>query len=252
MIRGIFNTLTDPTARRDWRFNMLYTFTRWIMPKYRLQWPEMAWWEDEEFNRYLRRFNLLLGANTDRRWMLHQLTKLAQSVPGDTAECGVLEGASSYLISRAFPDRRHFAFDSFEGLSEPDATDGTRWSAKTMNCTLEKAKENLGDCPNITFLKGWIPERFKEVDNRRFCFVHIDVQLYQPTLDSVTFFYPRLNPGAVLLSDDYGFTTCPGAKRAFDEFLLDKPEKMVWLSCGSAFLIKGLAIENHRPLLTHG
>src|SRR5215471_15931913 len=158
MIRGLFNTLTNPAIRKNWRFNALLKLGRWIMPEYRFHWPEMVWWRDQQFNSYLTRFSLLGGANTDRRFMLHQLTKLAQAVPGDTAECGVLEGASSYLISRAFPDRRHFAFDSFEGLSQPGAADGTNWTPRTMASNLDQARKNLGDCPNIVFLKGWIPE----------------------------------------------------------------------------------------------
>jgi hypothetical protein len=237
MIRGIWNTLTDPSIRRDWRFNALRKFGRWIMPDYRFELPEQSWVYDAAFNTYLKRFDLLGGINCHRRWALSELTKLAQAIPGDTAECGVMGGASSFLISRAFPDRRHFGFDSFEGLSQP-ANGEAFWSAGTMACSLEQARSNLADCPNVSLLKGWIPERFSEVAGRKFCFIHIDVQLYQPTNDSLRFFYPRLTPGGVIVSDDYGYAPCAGAIRAFDEFLADKPEKMITLSSGSAFLIK--------------
>ena len=40
----------------------------------------------------------------------------------------------------------------------------------------------------IILLKGWIPSRFEEVKDKNFSFVHIDVDLYQPTLDSLNFF----------------------------------------------------------------
>jgi hypothetical protein len=64
--------------------------------------------------------------------------------------------------------------------------------------------------------------------------------LYQPTLDSVVFFYPRMNRGGLMLFDDYGFATCPGARRAIDEFFTDKPEPIIDLPTGQAFvLIKG-------------
>ena len=91
----------------------------------------------------------------------------------------------------------------------------------------------------VRLLKGWIPERFAEVADRRFAFVHVDVDLLAPTRDSVSFFYPRLNDGGILLCDDYGFTSCPGATRAIDDYLTDKPEKMIALSGGGGFLIKG-------------
>lgn len=208
------------------------------MPQYRFQWPQTAWWYDQEFNEYLERFGELRGCNADRRWTVRQLTKLAKDVPGDTAECGVLAGSSSYLICRAFTDRTHFMFDSFEGLSHPGADDGDRWRDRDLACDLETAKTKLKDCPNVSFHKGWIPERFQDVESRKFCFVHIDLQLYQPTRDSLEFFYPRMRPGGIILLDDYGFTTCPGPKRAIDEFLTGKPEQLISLSCGSAFLIR--------------
>jgi len=43
--------------------------------------------------------------------------------------------------------------------------------------------------------------------------------LYQPTLDSLDFFYPRLRQGGVIVVDDYGYTQFPGAKKSVDEFL---------------------------------
>ena len=242
MIRGLFKVLTDSSVRRNWRYLALLKVGKWLLPDYRFQWPQLAWWRDAAFNSYLERFGLLGGADSDRRWVIYQLTKLVQSLPGDTAECGVLQGSSSYLICRGLPGRAHCMFDSFEGLSTPSSTDGEHWSEKVLACDLETAKKNLSEFSNLSFHPGWIPERFKDVESRTFAFVHIDVQLYQPTRDSIEFFYPRMTRGGIIVCDDYGFAHCPGATRAIDEFLSDKPEKMISLSCGSAFLIKGLAV----------
>lgn len=237
MIRGIFNTFTDPHVRRWWRFYVLKRIGSWLLPHYRFQWPQMTWWQDRDFNSYLEKFDLLDGHEADRRWMLNQLTKLAQTVPGDTAECGVHLGSSSYLICQAL-SRHHFLFDSFEGISAPEDIDGDYFYKNDMSVPLEAARRSLARFSNLTFCPGWIPERFAEVKNCRFCFVHIDVQLYRPTHDSIEFFYPRLNSGGILVFDDYGFTTCPGATHAIDEFLSDKPEKLVALPCGNAFLVR--------------
>lgn len=238
MLRGLFTLIVNPRARRDWRFTVLRKFGKWLMPEYRFLWPQMVWWQDQEFNEYLKRFEEFGGCNSDRRWMVSQLTKLVESVPGDTAECGVLAGSSSYLICRGLPGRNHYMFDSFDGLSEPDASDGSYFEKNDLSYGVEALRENLKEFPNASIHKGWIPERFKDIESKRFAFVHIDVQLYQPTLDSFEFFYPRMNKGGIILCDDYGFGTCPGAKQAVDEFLADKPEKIIWLSGGSAFLVK--------------
>lgn len=226
------------------RLELLRTVGRWILPKYRFKWPQMSWWNDPQFNDYLDRFGEREGMNTDRRWMLYQLLRLVTAVPGDTAECGVYEGAGSFVICRANEasvrwQRTHFAFDSFEGLSEPSVKDGPHWNKGDLPFSLEKVKENLAQFKSVSLVKGWIPERFVEVKNRSFAFVHIDVDLYKPTRDSIEFFYPRTNSGGIILCDDYGFTSCPGATQAVNEFLEDKPERMLALSCGGGFLIKG-------------
>jgi O-methyltransferase len=238
MIRGIFDVLTKPEVRPEWRWRTLSKLGKWLMPNYRLPWPQTSWWNNQEFNDFLKRFHEYGGYNSDRRWTVHQLTKLAASVPGDTAECGVLEGSSSYLIARAFSDRTHYMFDSFEGCSEPTSEDNTYFFKGTLACSMEEVRENLKDCPNLSYHKGWIPERFADVESRRFAFVHIDVQLYKPTYDSLAFFYPRMNKGGIMIFDDYGFTTCPGATRAIEQFLTDKKEPIIELSCGSAFILK--------------
>jgi hypothetical protein len=93
----------------------------------------------------------------------------------------------------------------------------------------------------LVSLKGVIPDRFREVEDRRFSFVHVDVDLYEPIRDSIRFFYDRLNAGGVLLCDDYGFLACPGATLAVDEYLASKPEAVVALSSGGGFLVKGTA-----------
>jgi hypothetical protein len=181
-----------------------------------------------------------------RRWAVHQLLRLTGAVRGDTAECGVYQGAGSYLMAAANRclggNRLHHAFDSFSGLSAPSALDGNYWTAGDLSAPLEAARANLAEFEDaVKFYQGWIPERFHDVAECRFRFVHIDVDLYEPTRDSLAFFYPRVEDGGIIVCDDYWFTTCPGATRAVDEFLANKPEKMLPLAQGGGFLVKGQA-----------
>lgn len=221
----------------DRRLGALKIMADWLLPDYRLTWHQMGWWHDPEFNAYLDRFNERKGFNTHRRWMLSQLLRPVENVEGDTAECGVYLGASSWLICKL--GRTHHLFDSFEGVSEPGPEDGSYWTKGRFAVQLAQVLENLKPfADQIVVHQGWIPDRFPEVADRKFAFVHIDVDLYQPTHDSIAFFYPRLSDGAVLLCDDYACTTCPGATKAIDEYLSDKPEKMIALDAGGGFFIK--------------
>ncbi|WP_295580011.1 TylF/MycF/NovP-related O-methyltransferase [uncultured Lamprocystis sp.] len=129
----------DPTAR----FELLMLLGRVLVPRYRFKWPDLDWMDNGDFNDYLGHFGEGTGLNTDRRWMLGQLLRLTCEVPGDTAECGVYRGASSYAICRfnaslKSAPRNHFAFDSFQGLSAPLAEDGHHWSGGDLRVPLAR------------------------------------------------------------------------------------------------------------------
>ena len=87
--------------------------------------------------------------------------------------------------------------------------------------------------------KGWIPERFNEVENEKFSFINIDVDIYKPTKESLDFFYPRLINGGCIHLDDYNFNEWPGARIAIKEF--EKKNKISFsyeVPLGGYFLIK--------------
>jgi hypothetical protein len=235
--------LPDPPRTLHDKFLWLIACGKLICPEYRFKWPQLDWWKDSDFTAYLEAFEEKEGMNTDRRWNLSQMLRLAEDVPGDTAECGCYNGASSYVICQfnrlGRYSRMHHIFDSLEGLSEPSELDGSHWTKHALCPAEDKLYSNLGRFTGeYRLYKGWIPERFAEVAGNKFSFVHIDVDLHQPTRDSISFFYPRLNPGGILLCDDYGFSTCPGCTKAVNDYMHDKPEPMISMASGGGFMIK--------------
>jgi len=73
-----------------------------------------------------------------------------------------------------------------------------------------------------------------------FAIVHLDCDLYQPTADGLTYFYPRLSSGGLLILHDYSSGHWSGCARAIDAFLKDKPERPVLIpdKSGTAVLVK--------------
>ena len=224
----------------DLRFRLLRKLGRIICPQYRFKWPQMEWLNDPKFNAYLAEFDETDGMNAERRWMVKELLRLVEHVPGDTAECGAYEGAGSRIVCEAnaenkYVSRHHHIFDSFVGMSSPERLDGAYWKQGDMARSELIVQRNLAPFNNVSIHKGWIPERFPGVEDKRFAFVHIDVDLYAPTRDSMKFFYERMSDGGIIVCDDYGFTTCPGATRAVNECLADRPERMIALPSGGGF-----------------
>ena len=96
----------------------------------------------------------------------------------------------------------------------------------------------LGGFKGIHIYPGWIPNEFYRVSHLRFRLVHIDVDLHEPTRDALEFFYPRLALGGMIVCDDYGSTYCPGARKAMDDYMRDKPERIVDLPTMQGLVIK--------------
>jgi len=231
-IRGALSR--SPQERYESRYALLNGVAR--RAGFRMYNRNLEWLDDREHKAAWSQFP---GAPDDiikdRKFVLWSMAEATADLAGDTAECGVFDGGSSFLICLSRQQVRtwsgeHHLFDSFDGLSIPEQVDvpdderAFRWRHHDLAVDEAVALRNLNRFGFVRSHRGWIPDRFDEVADRRFSLVHVDVDLYQPTLASLEFFYPRLVPGGVLLCDDYGFTACPGARRAFDEYMTDKPE----------------------------
>ena len=129
------------------------------------------------------------------------------------------------------------SLDSFEGMKKTSQSDRHR-EGDFSDTSLESVRSFVGDQPFIRYIKGWIPDTFSEIQNNRFCFVHIDLDLYQGIIDCLEFTYPRLSPGGMIVLDDYGYASCPGARQAVEEFFKTKPEKPLALSTAQALIVK--------------
>lgn len=203
------------------------------------------WREDEAFLNDYRRLSPGNPYSQDRKFLLRELVRFTKRIPGDIVECGCYRGASAYFMATEVPsDVPIHLFDSFEGLSKVGAEDAgpcggdSYWSAGDLATNETAVRATLNSFQNVRIYKGWIPARFPEVADRDFRLVHIDVDLYQPTLESLKFFYERVNPGGVIIIDDYGFTTCPGAFRAATEFMQGKPEYVLHMPTGQGVIIR--------------
>jgi len=246
MLLSIKNLKKLITANKQKRSIIRYKLLNKVAHRHgwRLHSPRFAPWENEEYKKVIDRGNY---AFNDKKFMIYQLAKGISNMEGDTAECGVFMGHGSWLILNAERKKScaHHIFDSFEGVSEPlkdidnhSSPNAYQWKKHDMAYPLEKVKTKLKEFPQVKYYKGWIPDRFQEVKDCRFKFVHVDVDLYQPTLDSFEFFYDRMNTGGIILCDDYACPGTPGALKAVDEFMADKPENVITTVPGSGFIIK--------------
>ncbi|MCL2080209.1 MAG: TylF/MycF family methyltransferase [Oscillospiraceae bacterium] len=152
------------------------------------------------------------------------------NIDGNTAELGVYQGHFAKEIMFAFPDRKLFLFDTFEGFDERDLSKEKidNLNFKWVDNFLSKADYlkdgnvntclgNLNNNDNCIIKKGFFPETF-DLENENFVFVNIDTDLYQPTKAGLEIFYPLMSRGGVILIHDY-FGDFLGVQKAVDEFV---------------------------------
>ncbi|MBA4206585.1 MAG: hypothetical protein C0457_16480 [Polymorphum sp.] len=222
------------------RYNAFYEINRKILPDFHINDIGRYILEDKDFLSYFERFSASNWKSFERRWNFGQFLRLLTNVEGDLAECGVFEGANAFqlCIFAEKHSREVHLFDSYEGLSAPAESDGEYWKKGDLSASESLVHQNLSQFKCFKTFKGWIPDAFPQVADKRYSFLHIDVDLEQPTYDSIAFFYPRMPTGAIILLDDHGYDTCPGARKAVLDFMADKPEPVLDLSTGQGLIIK--------------
>lgn len=235
---------SDKQKRYEARHDFMTALAqRWDLRTYN---RNLAWFHDREFQHIWKKFPESTDYIHERKFTLYNIAKSVRHIPGDMAECGVFRAGSSFLmLSGSKGTEKHLhGFDSFEGLSDPGKKDTVhndrtfRWKMHDMAVGEEIAQNNLSEFKgNFTLYKGWIPEHFEKVSNKRFSLIHIDVDLYEPTLQSLDFFYPRMNTGGIIVCDDYGFESCPGAREAMDTFFSERSLSVIHLTTGQGVIV---------------
>ena len=141
--------------------------------------------------------------------------------------------------------------DSFKGFSRPQPEDfipvklGSNKAGSApafmegdAAASFEQVQRVFRDFPDIGFHRGYIPDIFSRLPDTPWAFVHVDVDLHEPTLASLEYFYPRTVNGGVIICDDYGSKLFPGARKAWDGYCEERNIPFVVLETGQSVLFK--------------
>jgi O-methyltransferase len=148
------------------------------------------------------------------------------TVGGDLVECGAWRGGMSAAMAEALPGRRSVLFDSFEGLPEFSVNDsdavrrefdsGDRFAvAETI---AEQSMDRSGGTADIR--KGWFDDTVPQYAAERptIAVLRLDGDLYESTMVCLTNLFPLVEPGGLVLIDDYG-GQWDGCTRAVHDYL---------------------------------
>ena len=161
---------------------------------------------------------------------------------GDIIEFGVWRGHTTKRMAavakNAGVKKRLYACDSFEGFGDEVITSQDTSLFRSAN-RLKKKFTVANDVPGKldeffkcfdldgVCIKGFFSESLNSIDNSaKYCFAHVDCDAYSSHLDCLNYVYQRMTKGGCIVFDDYDKKTWPGAKKAVNEFLLNKPEQI--------------------------
>lgn len=169
----------------------------------------------------------------------YELYKQTIGVPGAFAEFGLFKGTSfiRFLTYRSLLEtitaRKFFGFDIFGRF--PDA------ELHGDKQLLEKYLEDAGNQSitkdqllkvlshkqlkeNVDLIEGdicdTVPEFVKKNPGIKFSLIHLDVDLYKPSVVILENLYPLLSKGGILILDDYAIWE--GETKAVDEYFENK------------------------------
>lgn len=176
-------------------------------------------------------------------WSVRYAAAATASVQKTLAECGVCDGLSAYFAMSALQGTpcQVFLYDAFAAMRTEDLLPSEQFHAGeygylSMKTTVKNLAAFSGD---IRWCQGIIPESFTRHElPRSVAWLHIDLNASVPTTAALERFWEIIEPGGIILFDDYAWPGWIDTKRAVDRFFIGKHGTLLQLPTGQAMYFK--------------
>ena len=144
-----------------------------------------------------------------------------EGITGSVAEAGVYKGEFAKHINKYFHDRKTYLFDTFDSFTDYDIAREQKKSQTSADymrgVNIDEVLAKMPNRDNVILKVGRFPETAQGI-NEPFAFVNLDMDLYEPTIEGLRFFYPLMSDGGVILIHDYFSDAYPNVEQAVDDF----------------------------------
>ncbi len=155
---------------------------------------------------------------------------IIKGVPGDIVELGCYVGTTSVYIAKILKDqaadRQFYVYDSFEGLPPKSQQDtspiGEQFQVGELIATKKQFIMNMikSGVPVPIIKKGWFSDLTAIDVPKKIAFAFLDGDYYSSISDSLRVIEPYLQPGSIIVVDDYSNSMLPGVSKAVNEWLV--------------------------------
>jgi O-methyltransferase len=159
-----------------------------------------------------------------RAYSLWTLLTQTKALEGDILEVGVWRGGTGCLLAARAKTLgitcTTYLCDTFQGVAKAGSNDSTYRGGEHNDASAEivgRLVSQLG-LLNVEIREGLFPDQTAiGIEQNRFRFCHIDVDVYESARQTLEWVWPRLAPGGVVVFDDYGFINCDGVTQIVNE-----------------------------------
>jgi len=158
---------------------------------------------------------------------------------GDFVECACYKGTTVRVICDAVnfakqADRRYYLYDLFD--HDPNMSHHAM--PEHSQQLFADTKARFADCPNVTVTQGKVPEVLADVAPEKIAFMHLDLNNADAEVGAMEVLFERMEPGAVLVLDDYGWLAYRAQKLALDPWFEKRGYSVLELPTGQGLVIK--------------
>lgn len=156
---------------------------------------------------------------------LHACLKevIEEQIPGDCIETGVWRGGCTILmkaILKAYgeTERKVWVADSFTGFPKVDLAkypadrSWVYFNDSFLKVSMQEVQRNfqkyglLDD--QVIFVPGFFANTLPTLPIQQIAVLRLDGDLYESTMESLTYLYPKLSVGGFVIIDDYSIESC--------------------------------------------
>lgn len=174
----------------------------------------------------------LTMVTSERYETIDHLSKVVhrEQIEGDIVECGVWRGGMSIYLAYAFPQKKCWVCDSFQGFESLDQSkydprgivderhfDGV-WIAPENEVRQSFAEMGLVESNGVEFLPGWVNDTTdpSTCPIEKIALLRVDVDAYSATLVVLENLYDKVVPGGYIIFDDSGLYETISAIKEFE------------------------------------
>lgn len=170
----------------------------------------------------------LSAIGSDRIKTLWDGIKATKDQPGEVWECGAWRGGTALLLKYELElkgiHKTLRLFDTFKGMPHQGPIDHHK--VGSFESSYEEVAVLFKELSDCCIHQGVMPASFAGLEDCIISVAHIDVDQEQSVRECLEWVYPRVHSGGYIVIDDYLCKSCPGAKKAVDQFIKETGETL--------------------------